>query len=74
MLDGTGPFQYEDPSGKLMMLPSDLLLTSDAGELPKSQEARPSLCFIYLDEFSGRLTSSLFFYSQCSLARLQAVH
>jgi len=26
-----GPFQYEDPSGKLMMLPSDLLLTSDKG-------------------------------------------
>ncbi|KAJ1621153.1 heme peroxidase [Pavlovales sp. CCMP2436] len=25
-----GPFQYEDPSGKLMMLPSDLVLVKDA--------------------------------------------
>lgn len=27
----TGPLQYEDPSGDLMMLPSDLVLTKDAG-------------------------------------------
>jgi len=26
----TGPAQFEDPSGKLMMLPSDLVLTKDA--------------------------------------------
>ena len=26
----TGPLQYEDPSGKLMMLPSDIVLTKDA--------------------------------------------
>merc|ERR1712007_419789 len=27
----TGPLQYEDPSGDLMMLASDLVLTKDAG-------------------------------------------
>jgi catalase (peroxidase I) len=32
-----GPMQYQDPTGKLMMLPSDMALKEDAGFLPYAQ-------------------------------------
>jgi len=51
----TGPLQYEDPSGDLMMLASDLVLTKDAGfkkyaELYHKDEAK------FLDDFGKAFT------------------
>ena len=48
----SGPLQYEDASGKLMMLPSDLLLVSDPGFKPYVKKYAKSQK-LFFEDFAG---------------------
>jgi len=54
----TGPDQYEDPSGKLMMLPSDMALLSDP-EFRKWVEAYAKDEKLFFDDFSKAFSKLL---------------